>query len=121
VTLAEVRYSAEDGWVEVEIRPEENETYTIDFIGTLEDYDSRREPVLDKEGQPLGVTYRYSDDVGRVLSTHSGIAARYQLTGKEYYVRAVITSSAPPANPALEGQRKQAWTQPVGWEKWVAR
>jgi hypothetical protein len=121
VALADVRYSAEERVLEVSVQPEGDETYTIDFIGTLEGYDSRREAVLDNDGQPLGVTYRYSDDVGRVLATHRAPWARYQLTGKEYYVRAVITSSKAPVNPALEDQRKQAWTQPVGWEKWVGK
>ncbi len=119
VTLADVRYSAKDGLLEVEVQPDEGETYTIDFIGTLKGYDSRREPVLDEDGKPLAVTYRYSDEVGRVLSTARGPSARYKLNGKEFYVRAVVTSSQAPVNPALEHQHKQAWTQPVGWEKWL--
>jgi hypothetical protein len=121
VSLADVRYSAEEGLLEVQVEPESDETYTIEFIGTLEAYDSRREPVLDTEDKPLGVTYRYSDDVGRVLKTARGPSAHYKLTGKEYYVRAVITSNRPPVNPALEHQHKQAWTQPVGWEKWIGK
>ena len=119
VRLAEVRYSAEEGVLEVQIEPEDGESYTIDFLGTQVGYDSRREPVLDKEGQPLGVTYRYSNDVGRVLATSRGTSGRYKLTGQEYYVRAVVTSSKPPDNPAFEHQHKQAWTQPVGWDKWM--
>jgi hypothetical protein len=121
VALADVRYSAESGLLEVDVQPADDESFTIEFIGTLTGYDSRREPVLDKDGQPLGVTYRYSDDVGRVLATQRGTSGRYQLTGKEYYVRAVITSSKLPDNPALEHQHKQAWTQPVGWQKWIAK
>ena len=103
------------------VQVEPGESYRIDFIGTLEGYDSRREPVLDKDGKALSVTNRYSQDVGRVLASHRGPSARYKLTGKEYYVRAVITSDQPPENPALEDQRKQAWTQPVGWEKRISK
>lgn len=121
VSLADVRYSATDGLLEVEVLPEPDESYTIEFIGTLEGYDSRREPVLSDDGKPLPVTYRYSDDIGRVLASSHGPSARYKLTGKEYYVRAVVTSNKPPLNPSFEEQHKQAWTQPVGWEKWVEK
>jgi hypothetical protein len=51
-----------------------------------------------------------------VLKTVEGLSANYELTGQELYVRAVVTSSAPPRDPSFAGQRRQAWTQPVGWE-----
>jgi hypothetical protein len=35
----------------------------------------------------------------------------------EVYIRAVVTSDQPPADPVFDDQRQQAWTQPVGWEK----
>jgi hypothetical protein len=54
--------------------------------------------------------------VGRVLATVEGLHPRYELTGKELYVRAVVVSSQPPADPSFEGQKAQAWSQPVGWE-----
>jgi hypothetical protein len=72
--------------------------------------------VLDEHGKPLDVTRRYSDDVGRVLATVEGTTARYTLAGDELYVRAVVTSSEPPDNPSFPDQRRQAWTQPVGWK-----
>jgi hypothetical protein len=53
-----------------------------------------------------------------VLATVDGLRPRYQLSGKELYVRAVVTSSHPPEDPSFEGQKAQAWTQPVGWE-WI--
>lgn len=121
VSLADVRYSAADGVLEVQVLPDAGESYTIEFIGTLVGYDSRREAVLNDDGKPLPVTLRYSDDIGRVLTSSHGPSARYKLTGKEYYVRAVVTSNKPPLNPAFEDQHKQAWTQPVGWEKWVEK
>jgi len=31
-------------------------------------------------------------------------------------VRAVVTSSAPAADPSFPDQKQQAWTQPVGWD-----
>jgi hypothetical protein len=65
------------------------------------------------------VTQRYSDDVGKVLATVEGARAYYVLTGEELYVRAVVTSDQPPENPSFPGQKAQAWTQPVGWERWI--
>jgi hypothetical protein len=51
------------------------------------------------------------------LKTVAGLAPRYELTGDELYVRAVVTSSKPPHDPSFKDQREQAWTQPVGWEE----
>lgn len=117
VTLKDVRYSPESKTLEIEIAPQGDETYTTQFIGTLKGYDATRKPVTSDDGAPLPVTQRYSDDVGRVLATVEGTKARYVLTGEELYVRAVVTSSAAPANPSFPNQKAQAWTQPVGWQK----
>jgi hypothetical protein len=56
--------------------------------------------------------------VGQVLATTEGLSAKYTLTGKELYVRAIVTSSKAPIDPSFKVQKQQAWTQPVGWE-WV--
>jgi hypothetical protein len=119
VALNDVRWTAESGVLEIDIQVVPGESYTTQFIGTLEGYDRTREPVKNDKGEPLPVTYRYSSEVGQVLSTVHGAKPRYQLTGKELYVRAVVSSDKAPINPALENQVKQAWTQPVGWEKRV--
>jgi hypothetical protein len=116
VTLKDVRYSPESRTLDIEIEPQLASRYTTRFIGTLKDYDPARKPVKDKDGKPLAVTQRYSDDVGKVLATVEGTRAAYRLTGEELYVRAVITSDRPPENPSFGGQKAQAWTQPVGWE-----
>jgi hypothetical protein len=50
------------------------------------------------------------------LKTVEGLTPKYELTGDELYVRAVVTSSKPPRDPSFKDQREQAWTQPVGWE-----
>ncbi|MEW4570775.1 hypothetical protein AB1L88_23155 [Tautonia sp. JC769] len=119
VTLDDVRYDAESGVIEITVAPDPDASYTIEFIGTRDDIDPTAEPVLDADGNPLDVTGRYPDELGTVLATVEGTHARYELQGDELYVRAVITSSLPPENPSFEGQHAQAWTQPVGWEKWV--
>jgi hypothetical protein len=120
VTLRDVRYSPESHRLEVRIEPEKDARYSTQFIGTPRDYDRARRPVEDGQGKPLPVTQRYSDDVGKVLATVEGPEASYTLTGEELYVRAVVTSDRPPENPSFEGQKAQAWTQPVGWETRVA-
>jgi hypothetical protein len=124
VKLSNVRYDAAKKSLELAIEPSGNATFQTQFIGTLRGFDEASEPVTgedgqplkDKSGKPLRTSRRYSDEVGRVLATVDGLAPRYELTGKELYVRAVVTSSQPPSDPSFEGQRAQAWTQPVGWE-----
>lgn len=120
VTLRDIHYSPESRILELEIEPEGDARYTTQFVGTLEGYDRTRKPVTDKSGKELPVTQRYSDDVGQVLATVEGTKARYELTGKELYVRAIVSSTKAPENPSFDKQVQQAWTQPVGWEKRIA-
>lgn len=120
VSLRDVRYDPEQRSLTLEIEPEPGAEYTTRFVGTLEQYDRTRRPVTDKDGTPLPVTQRYSEDVGAVLATVEGTSARYELTGRELYVRAVVTSTRPAENPSFPDQPAQAWTQPVGWESRVA-
>jgi hypothetical protein len=54
--------------------------------------------------------------VGQVLATVEGLSPKYTLTGKELYVRTIVTSSKAASDPSFAGQKQQAWTQPVGWE-----
>jgi len=121
VTLRDLRYSPASGILELEIVPASGEEYTTQFIGTLEGFDPRSEPVVDESGKTLHATRRYSDEIGRVLATVQGTKARYELTGRELYVRAVVSSTASPENPAFKDQRKQAWTQPIGWQTRVEK
>ena len=117
VTLSEIDFDAQQNTFHVRVLPVQDATYTIQFVGTLNDYDRTSSPRLDREGKELSTTRVYSEEVGRVLQTTRGTQASYKLTGKEFYVRAVITSNRPPADPISEGQFEQAWTQPVGWKR----
>lgn len=103
--------------IEIEIEPAGDEEFTTVFIGTLEGYDDRCEVIKDDEGKVVPATLRYSKDVGKVLASVTGRHPRYLLTGKELYVRAVITSSGKPGRAVYGDQHKKAWTQPVGWRK----
>jgi hypothetical protein len=120
VTLKEVRFSPDSKTLGLEIEPQGDARYTTRFVGTLKGYDPTRKPVKDRQGKPLPVTQRYSDDVGKILATVEGVKATYRLSGEELYVRAVVTSDRPPENPSFRDQRAQAWTQPVGWGARVA-
>jgi hypothetical protein len=117
VSLDSIRFDTAGNELEVRIQAEDGASYVTEFIGTMSGYDPTSSPVTDSAGNELRVTRRYSEDMGQVLATVEGPVARYQLTGKELYVRAVVTSSQDHDNPCFSEQKKQAWTQPVGWKK----
>jgi hypothetical protein len=118
VSLQDVRYDPETKQISIVIDAEEGATYTTRFVGTPLKYDDTTEdpPTVDAEGKPMRASRRYSADVGKTFATVEGTTPSYTLRGEEMYVRATITSSAGADRPAYEGQKKQAWTQPVGWE-----
>ena len=97
VTLDEVTYSPESRTLRLAIEATADATYTTRFIGSF----------APSAGEPR---------VGVELAVVEGLTPSYTLTGDELYVRAVVTSSQPPADPVWKEQRQQAWTQPVGWK-----
>lgn len=97
----------------IEVKPEPGETYQIDFIGTRIGYDPSSRPVVDDQGNEIHATRHYSDDIGETLATVAGTSATYHYSGDEIYVRARVTSSAPPDQETDENERKRAWIQPV--------
>ena len=99
----------------IEIEPAGTAEFTTQFIGTPIKFDQTTEQRIDEDGKPVEGTLDYSDDVGKVMATQTGLSASYQLTGKELYVRATITSNKAPDNPSSESPFGKAWTQPVGW------
>ena len=119
VSLAAVHFDATNGEITLEIEPDGDAIFTTTFIGTPVDYSAESKPRTDGAGKPIRSTREYSDDVGKVFATVIGRNPTYKLTGMQLYVRAVVTSSKPHTNPSFNGQRKQAWTQPVGWRRHV--
>jgi hypothetical protein len=103
----------QDGRITLEIDAQPDVSYSTEFVGTPREYDRSSEPVVDKDGKELAVTRRYSADVGQVFAKVEGTFPSYTLTGKELYVRAVVTSTKPHSNPSFENQTEQAWTQPI--------
>lgn len=120
VSLKQFSFDATQGEFVVEIDGEEGVTYETEFIGTEVTAERRGEPVVDKEGKPVRTSRTYSSEIGKTLAKVAGTSARYRMKGNELYVRATVTASKPPADPVFDGQRAQAWLQPVGWEKHTA-
>ncbi len=114
VTLADVRFDKETKTLRVEIATDDNAR------------DSAGDNTRDSAGDGQDVTYTTQfigstrhdghTHVGVVLSTTNETTATYQMTGDELYVRATVTSSQTHHDPSFKDQKKQAWTQPVGWE-----
>ena len=102
-----------DNQLSIEMEPEAGVTYTTRFIGTLSTTDLTGTPVLDKDGNVLPVTHRYSADIGKVFKEVQGTKAEYKLQGNELYVRAVVVSSRVKADPYLAGEHETAWVQPL--------
>lgn len=105
--------AATDKVYELVVDPEEGVEYTIEFIGTRKGYNPESKPVLDKDGNEIHTTRRYSEDVGEVLKTVKGTSARYPFEGDELYVRAKITSTKKHPNPSEIEEFESAWAQPV--------
>ena len=100
VVLADVTFDKANRTLRLDIEPDGDAKFTTTFVGT---------------------TTGPAPEVGVTFATVEGQAPTYRLTGRELYVRAVVSSDKPPTNPSFEGQVKQAWTQPVGWEAQVRR
>jgi len=121
VTLDDVRFDAAARKLTVVVAPDPGASYTVQFIGTPRGTDTAGTAIdpdaLDAAARKTLGRHRrrHSERIGTVLATVAGPRAEYTLTGDELYVRAVVTSSLPAADPSWEGQVQQAWTQPVGW------
>jgi len=107
-------FDATKGRIRIEIAEQEGAEYETQFIGTLKDYDLSSDPGA--TGQKSG-RRTYSDEVGKTFATFKGRSVEFQMTGKELYVRATISSSRKHPNPSFDGQLEQAWIQPVVWMK----
>lgn len=117
VTLKSHVFDTEKQTLTVSVAAEEGVEYVTEFVGTPADYDKTNQPIVDNDGKEIVATRSYSAEVGKVLAKVEGASATYQLTGKELYVRAVVTSTKKHWNPSHDDQTEQAWTQPVGWAK----
>lgn len=97
----------------VDVAAEEGQSFRIDFIGTMRNFDAKSAPAADDAEKAEGLTRIYSNDVGAVLKTVNGLSGTYRFTGNELYVRALVTSSKKHPNPSEPGEFERAWVQPV--------
>ncbi len=97
----------------LEIAAEDGVTYRTEFIGTDRGFPQESQPTVADEAQAALLTRQYSDKIGRVYATVEGINPIYQFTGRELYVRAVVTSSRKHPNPGEADEYERAWVQPV--------
>lgn len=105
VTLRDVTFDDQTRTLAIEIEPQGGVMFKTDFVATLS--------LDDAEDDAEGDTG--NDRIGKRMKRQEGLSPSYTMTGKELYIRAVITSSKPHVDPSFDGQKQQAWTQPVGW------
>jgi len=90
------------GILEFEIEADADAEYVTTIIGTRKG----------NENKP--------DLVGETLATIKGKKVQYKLKDNEWYFRATVTSSKDHPRPSFNGQKEQAWTQPI-WDSSAIR
>ena len=124
VALDEIAFDSAAGRLSLRIATCGDEKFTTQFIGTRKGANLKGTPRKDKDGKVVETTLDYTlagtPPIGEVLATIDGLTPSYTLKGDEMYVRAVVTSTGIPNFPHADNTCKRAWTQPVGWEKWIA-
>jgi hypothetical protein len=96
VTLRDVRWDRERRTLSVDIEPQSGVEFTTQYF------------VTPKDANP--------DQIGHIAASTQDLQSSYTLGPDETLVRAVITSSLPPADPIFDDQKQQAWTQPFQGE-----
>ena len=121
VELAELEYDPVGRRLRLEVKPDGDAEFTINFLGTPKNFDPNTVPRTDPTtGEVVAGVLDYSADVGKVLASTTGLRAEYPLTGAELYVRAEVISSKAPEFPTTESPLQKAWTQPYGWRDVIA-
>ena len=92
----------------VELAPDEDTMFVVEFIGTLKQDLPAKDAIK-------GTNREWNESIGRVLARGEISAGKltYNFTGDEVYVRARVTSSKKHPNPSDVGEFERAWVQPV--------
>ena len=99
VTLNHVNYDRKTRRIELSIVTSGTEKFESRLIGTRRGYE--------KSSAGRGV--------GEIFETQTGMKVSFIVPTDALYARVMIISTADHPNPSFEAQKKQAWTQPVGW------
>jgi len=102
VDLDDVVFDSEKKHLSLSIAAKPNTTYTTQFVGVQ---------ISDAQADK-----KVTATIGTVFACTKNHNPRYELTGNELFVRAVVTSSKKHPDPSFADQHEQAWTQPVGWK-----
>ena len=102
VYLDEISWNKKSRELKLKIQADNNSTFTAELIGTRTNY---------KANADKGKT-----GISEVLASKKGTDVTFKVPQDVLYARVTITSSLPHTNPSFDGQKKQAWTQPVGWK-----
>jgi len=101
VSLDRIAWNPKTRTLTVKIQPDGDAIHRTAFIGTRKSYDAAK---------PHG-----ENGIGEVFAEIEGHEASFTMPEDALYLRATVTSSARHGNPSYPEQKKQAWTQPVGW------
>ena len=102
VYLDELVWDQKNRTIRLGIREDGDSTFTSELIGTRTTY------IPDDAGGDTGV--------GEVIDSRTGRSITFKVPEDALYARVTVTSSRAATNPSFDGQKKQAWTQPIGWE-----
>ena len=115
VKLRDVAFDKKSKTLKVEVAPEKDTTYRIDFITTGKDFDSSIEYAEYPHSNPKFSRRRpiIREDVGVTAKSVEGVSGEYTMTGDDLYVRCVVTSSKENLlqNPFYP-RYQTAWSQP---------
>jgi hypothetical protein len=115
VELRDVVFDKKSKTLKVEVAPEKDTTYRIDFITTKKDFDSSIEYAEYPHTNPKFNRRRpvIREDVGVVAKSVEGFSGEYTMSDDDLYVRCVVTSSKENLlqNPFYP-RYQTAWSQP---------
>lgn len=115
VTLDEL--GIKDKTLRLKIHAKPGVSYTTRIVGTPVNYD-RSTKSVSVEGDTMHPTRTsYSSDVGKTFATIEGTEVTFTPSEPVLYVRAVVTSTQPHANPSYPNQTEMAWIQPWAFAK----
>ncbi len=101
VSVESIHYDKATRKLTLKINGSGDAKFTTQLIGTRKGYDAAA-----ADGKT---------GIGEIFETATGTEVEFTLPADALYARATITSDQRHDDPSFDGQKKQAWLQPVGW------